>query len=332
MRPVPSNDILELVPEAGKSRATKVKPRLPCTGSSLPGLGSSQTLSKGRKESKVNSNSRTVWIIVAVIVSLLICCCALIALATTIGVFSLPSISRGNLYQEQIERTFEVGDEPFLDLNNGAGSVTIRPGPDGIIHLQGTKKASSRRALNEIRVRTSPRDGGLEIDSRLPEGVGNRSVDLLLTVPSNTRLNLDLGAGQLDVSDIVGQVQVDSGAGDVRIEGANGRVEVGLGAGNVWVTGARGSVDLALGAGNVEYEGNPEGDCTFATGVGNVNLLLPRRLNAEVDLSTAVGRVVIDHDVQGQVSSRDVIGIVGSGNDASIHARSSAGEVTVRYR
>jgi hypothetical protein len=216
-------------------------------------------------------------------------------------------------YQERTEWGFEVGDEPALEISNFAGSITVRPGRTSSIQVVAIKKASSKRDLQRIRISASAPDGGgpVVIRTSKESSPGSASVEMELMVPADTRLDVDTGAGTVDVSGLTGPMDIHSGAGTVDL------VEVA------------GRATIRLGAGNINYQGSPAGDCSFESGAGNINLRLPLVLNMEVDAGTGVGVVDVDYAVDGRVTKTSVKGTVGNGSQGTIFAHTGAGNVNL---
>jgi DUF4097 and DUF4098 domain-containing protein YvlB len=248
-------------------------------------------------------------------------------------------------YSELEERSFAVGDAPTLTVDNFAGDVTVRAGEGDTIHVVATKRAARKSNLEKIEVEMTERDDGLEIKTDKPSGTKNVSVDLEITAPASTRLDLHTGAGDAIVRDIGGDMRVDSGAGDVEIDDANGEIDAHTGAGDIDVrdvtgpiyldTGAgdidvrdaTGVVRLDTGAGDIDYGGRPQGDCRFETGAGDIKLRLPADVNVEVDLDTGVGDIDVALNVDGKVSKQEVKGTIGSSDEGEIRAHTGAGDI-----
>jgi hypothetical protein len=265
----------------------------------------------------MESKNRNVWIVIVVVLLLAACCCALafagaaVAWLTTKSV-DLVSFDLGGLYQERMEQSFEVGPAPTLDINSFAGTVTLRAGESGVVDVAAVKRASSK--LDHVQVTMTQQGDRVLIKAQTTPRMSNAAVDLEISAPADTNLNLDIGAGTVDVRDITGWIDVDNGAGIVKVHGAEGRVQ------------------LAVGAGGVIYQGAPAGDCRFETGAGNITLRLPADPDVRVDLSTGIGVVGVSYPVDGRVSLRDVQGVIGDGSEGSIHAHTGAGTVTLAHR
>jgi hypothetical protein len=279
----------------------------------------------------MESKNRNVWIIVAVIVVVVCCCAALVAAAgiviTTAGVGWFTTQPSGwfagqppdwpgvtSLQSERSEESFVAGDAPSLEIDSFAGNVTVRAGEAGTIGVAATKKARSQDDLDRIEVQVSELDGGLVIKTVKPSSLYNVSVDFEITTPADTDLRAHTGAGNMSVCCLNGVVSVDTGAGNVDSDDVTGRI------------------DAHSGAGNIDYQGAPQGDCSFEVGAGNINLILPADLSAEVDIETGMGNVDVGFSVDGQVTGRKVQGVIGSGAQGTIYAHTGAGNIDVVRR
>jgi DUF4097 and DUF4098 domain-containing protein YvlB len=283
----------------------------------------------------MESRNRNAWIIAAV--ALVIACCCILALvvAAAAGLFVSAPLRLGGVpgfQSEQIEQVFEVGTTPVLTVDNVAGSVTVRAGEGRTIQVVATKRAPLGGDLARIDVTMTQQDNGLVIQTRTPSTLSNVSVDLEITAPADTRLDLHTGAGSVDVSGLQSKVQADTGAGSVRIADVTGEIELHSGAGSLEARGVSGPIRLDTGAGSIQYEGTPQGDCRFESGAGSIALTLPADLNMAVDLETGMGTVGLGFAVDGQVSRQKVKGTIGSGDQGSIYAHTGTGSVDLIKR
>jgi hypothetical protein len=212
---------------------------------------------------------------------------------------------------ERIEKSFEVGAEPSLEVDNFAGTVTIRAQEGNSIEVVATKRAQSTRDLDRIQVEMEQQPGKLVIHTQKPNTQDNATVKLEIAAPPGTRLVMRSGAGTVDVRGIQASLEVWNGAGTVTIHDAAGPVVA------------------RTGAGTIEYLGRPEGECGFWSGAGTIVLRVPEDVALKVDLSSSLGGVYSGFGVSGQVSMRSIRGNIGTGEDAKITARSEVGTVTL---
>lgn len=89
---------------------------------------------------------------------------------------------------------------------------------------------------------------------------------------------------------------------------------------------------IHVGVGSTSYEGDAQGSCTFQTGVGSVEIRLAADVNVTVDLAVAAGFVQVGFAVQGNVTSNNVNGTIGTGADGTIYARVATGSIKVIRR
>jgi hypothetical protein len=257
-------------------------------------------------------------VIAVILVGALLCCCVVAVGAVVAGLYAFP-VSREmgvGRVEERTEQIFSVGEAPTLEVDNFAGDVTVRSGGNGEIRVIVTKRAGSEGQVDRIDVDVSEQADGVRIRTSHPgTSIGGASVRLEVFVPSDARLELDTGAGNVTVDGVEGEISARSGAGNVRVEGAAA------------------SVELNTGAGNIDYEGEPQGDCVFNSNVGNVTLRLPADMNADVRLTTGVGNIELGgFDVEGEISRTEVDGVLGTGEEATIEARTGAGNVVLIRR
>ena len=268
----------------------------------------------------MDSRNRNLWIIV-IVVLVVSCCCVLAAavgagwwLTTRVADTGQKTLDLGGLYRERVEETFAVDGAPTLDISSFAGSVAIWSGEEGIVRVVATQKASSRSRLDRIELSMSGDKNRVVVKVKELFPQSNASVDLEITAPAGSRLNLDLGAGPVEVGDITGRIDIHNGAGTVEVRGA------------------RGAASVDVGAGQITYQGSPSGDCRFQTGVGEIILRLPPVLDMAVDVSTGLGAVRVDFPVDGAVSKSSVEGIIGDGSQGSICAHTGIGAITLYRR
>jgi DUF4097 and DUF4098 domain-containing protein YvlB len=268
--------------------------------------------SEKQQEKEMKRSNRNIWLIVAIVAVPLCCCLVAVVGAAAIFIARAPDISvtGGSRVTERTEQVLDVGEAPSLQVQNFAGDVVVHTGQSGRIDVTVTKHAPSSSRLNSIDVNVSQTGNRVTIRSTRSGSLSNTSVDVDVTVPADTRIELDTGAGNLEVDDVQGQITAHTGAG------------------NVQARGAAGPVSLNAGAGDVDYAGDPQGSCSFSTGAGNITLRLPTGVAVEVDLSTGIGNVNLGgFNVQGNTGGRSVRGTIGSGAEAAITAHTGVGDV-----
>ena len=266
------------------------------------------------------NKNRNLWIGIAVLIVVL-CCGAIVVAAIGLGwaFFRAERISTdldildlGPIQSARVEQSFGVGEAPYLDISNFAGTVSVRAGEDNLIRIVATKKAPGSTALDRVNVQMSKEGDRVTVTTTKRNNLNNASVDLDIVAPPGTHLELITGAGTIDVRNITGRINAQTGAG------------------TIMVAGAANSVQLRTGAGSIQYEGTPAGHCSFDNGAGDIVLRLPAEPDVRVDLSTGLGSIDLGYQVDGSTSPREVKGIIGDGSQGSIHAGTGLGQISVR--
>ena len=264
--------------------------------------------------------NRNIWI--AVLVIAVVCCCFVGAIAAGGLVWFVDRVEKADVdveifdfnprLSEQVEETFKGVEGSYVEIDNFAGNISIGPSQDNLIHIVATKRASSSNALDKITVSMNQSGDRVTIRTKKVDNLPSARVDLEITAPPGTEMDVRCGAGNVEVRDMSGSINVHSGAGEVDARGISGPIQLGV------------------GAGSIRYEGTPSGRCRFETGAGEITLRLPANPNVRVDLGTGLGTVSVRYDVDGQTSPRNVEGVIGDGSQGSIYAHTGVGSVSVR--
>lgn len=268
----------------------------------------------------MEQKNRNIWIAVIVVIVVLCCCAAAVAAVAAsvivnrveetgvdLDIFELDTAASA-----RVEQVFEAGDDPYLDIINFAGDVTIRAGEGNTIQIVATKRAARESALDRIYVDMTKERDQITVRTRKADSLGNANVELEIIAPPGTEISLRTGAGEIELRGITGSIDTRTGAGDIAIAAAAGPVQ------------------LATGAGGIQYEGTPAGRCSFETGAGDIRLRLPADADVRVDLGTGWGSIDVGYDVKGKSSTRSVTGVIGDGSQATIYAHTGVGSISAR--
>lgn len=281
--------------------------------------------------------TRTTCLIVAIMMMAL-CGCVVAAAAGAVGWFTgwsfdwARTIGQG---RERIEESFAVGGAPKLDVDLYAGSVHIQPGEPGTVQVVATKRVVFGSDLHRIKVKFDQEDGGLRIHIVQPKPqflLNNASVDLVITAPPDSQVEVDTDFGDVDVSGLQTRVEVDTRAGSVNIRDVVGPIEASSEFGTIDVREVVGPVRLMNRAGNVVYEGTPQGECRLESEFGALVVMLPANPNVEVEADANLGLVSLACPVSGRVTRNQIKGVIGSGERGRIRAVSQIGGIDLSCR
>lgn len=219
---------------------------------------------------------------------LLVIGCALLGGAITGLIYTFANQKEATATASQ---TLVVGGTPTLDVTNTAGSITVERGRADEVKVVYTKRAhdisqsDARRALNAIAVTINQAGNTITVNVTSPNTASmeafrsQHTVDITLTVPSTSNLQLQLMAGHLDVRDVSGTLASSVQAGNINLTGVSfvGNNSVRVGAGNVTVDGALqvgSTLDVRVATGNTDVTLPPNAatHIVAVTSVGNVTI------------------------------------------------------------
>ena len=226
-------------------------------------------------------------------------------------------------YTAREEKRFEVArGVPELTLITFDGSVEIRSWDQAVVQVEIEKRGPNKQVAEAIEVRAEQAGNAIRIEVRKPAGETagflhqSPSAKLIALVPRQAKvvarsgdgsiivervegdLDLDTGDGSVRGYDLAGKVRIHTGDGSVRLEQVAGSLDVDTGDGTVSIAGKLQGVKAVTGDGTVVVraeEGSAMADSwEIRTGDGGVRLELPAGFAANLDASTADGRVRLD--------------------------------------
>jgi len=185
-------------------------------------------------------------------------------------------------------------------------------------------------------------------------GDGDMQVDL--TVPTGTRVAIETGSADVDITGSIGSLDVKSGSGDCRFDAVEGDVDVKTASGDVsggvvrgnltahtasgdarvrsvngdvvgrsasgdMSIGSAGAVQLTTVSGDVELAAVHSGANTIRSVSGDVEVGVPRGTRVYLDLMSTSGETISDLDMSGDAA--DV------GAELELHVSTVSGDIRV---
>ncbi|MEL6497064.1 MAG: DUF4097 family beta strand repeat-containing protein [Planctomycetota bacterium] len=147
----------------------------------------------------------------------------------------------------------DLASHPSLGVINPSGDVTVVR-TDGAPRIRIDTYSRDRDRARGMTI--TPRvmsDATLAIEPHWPGGIRtNESCDIAVYVPVRTGVSIEVGAGEVEVSGMAGQLTVDTGAGDIEITSHDGTATLTTNAGDIEATGVAGATDAKTNAGDIE--------------------------------------------------------------------------------
>ncbi|MGI5502383.1 DUF4097 family beta strand repeat-containing protein [Lentzea sp. CA-135723] len=172
-----------------------------------------------------------------------------------------------------------------------------------------------------------------------------RSVDITIELPTGSKVDLDVTAGSVRTSGVLGVTEVDmsagnihldrtgalkadTGAGQVKVGAVDGNAEVKTGSGHLRVGTVRGALVVKNSNGHIDV-GTVEGDLRARSANGDINV---ERAEALVEARTAMGSIEVGEVVKDTVTLNTAMGGIelgiAHGTAAWIDAKTSFGRVS----
>lgn len=254
---------------------------------------------------------------------------------------------------------------PRLVIQDDNGAVHIHTGSGDSVTVTETKQVTGIGTVNLNDMHVDYAQNGDTIDITAKNGfapffLGDRSIDLDVTVPNTSDVVISSGSGEVEVDNITGQVKVETGSGSITANNLNGPItlkagsgeidahnldgpttlqtgsgsitvgglvgqaNVNSGSGSVEITKAKlsGQSSVKTGSGSIEFTGSidPAGSYQFETGSGEIGVTLPATSAFNLDVSTGSGSI------------NNAFGSTTVGNDprAALRLHTGSGDITLQ--
>ncbi|PCJ27971.1 MAG: hypothetical protein COA96_02065 [SAR86 cluster bacterium] len=241
---------------------------------------------------------------------------------------------------DDIEREFDVGTGGTLLIESDAGSIDINTWDQNSVRVRvrnpsGFKVDIDQRG-DDVRVKADSRGGFFRIR--------RSSIRFVVNVPVDYNLELETGGGNIDVSDISGDVSVDTSGGnitigtvsrgDVHADTSGGHIDIREVDGNVDADTSGGRITIGDVSGYVSADtsggritiGDVQGYILADTSGGNIEV---GKGGSRVSLNTSGGTIRADWAIGALIADTSGGNIYLEGSDTSIEADTSGGNIVI---
>lgn len=255
-------------------------------------------------------------------------------------------------------KRFAVGSQPRLVVTASSSDVHIVSGPANQISVVAHERVFLGNA-DQIPIQYDPSSDG----NTLTISVGNEQpgfdffnfnsgIDLDVTVPSQTALDIHTDSGNITSSGVNGQMSLTASSGDITTDGGSGQITLTASSGDIKASNISGQMTLRADSGSItvsnasasgnstfqadsgdiSYSGSlAPGNYGFRADSGDINLTLPANSSFSVQATTDSGSISSDFSgvnvQQGNGSGALANGRVGSGPYAQITMQASSGDI-----
>ena len=196
---------------------------------------------------------------------------------------------------QDFQKTYQLGPDGQVSIRNVSGNVIVTGYDGGQITVNAIREGRDRDLVQVEDLSSANR---IELRARYPKNCNcDASIRFEAQVPRSIRYQfeeLSSASGNIEVSDVTGDVRINTASGDVMVKDVTGRVDASTASGEMRVRGIAGTISARSASGDVDVEvSRLEGDqrMEFSSASGDVNVRLPGHLDAEVELSSATGEV-----------------------------------------
>jgi DUF4097 and DUF4098 domain-containing protein YvlB len=264
----------------------------------------------------------------------------LIGVVVVAAAVCLPAAGAAQSVQGSFDRTLTVSGPVELDVSTGSGSIELRTGAAGSLHVIGRIKANDswlgggRSAQEKVKYLEShppiEQTGNVVRVGRIDDAEmrDNVSISYEITAPSQCKLRSRSGSGSQTIGNIGGPVDAGTGSGSLTFGDIGGRVDARAGSGSIEAGAIRGELNAHTGSGSVRAR-EVHGAVTVSTGSGNIDVT--QSAAGEVTISAASGSVNL-RGIQGPLRVNSASGGVSVRGTPSgeWHISSSSGSVTLQ--
>jgi len=185
---------------------------------------------------------------------------------------------------QDFQKTYRIGAGGQIRIGNVSGDVIVTGYDGDSIVVTGTKKGRDR---DMIEVEDRSGTANVDVGVRYPKHCNcDASIRFEVQVPRSVKYDFD---------------HIASVSGDVRVTGVTGRLNASAVSGDVHITDVSGSVSASAVSGDVKVEINRldgSDDMKFNTVSGDVSVMLPGSLDADVDMSSFSGSIKTDFAIE----------------------------------
>ncbi len=236
-------------------------------------------------------------------------------------------------------RAYTVQGRTQLVVDADDGNVIVSSGGEGnvrlSVHSEGWRispdeiEVNAQQQGNHVELRLRKHNSGLHVHF-------HTSLEIRVTLPAGSDLDVHTRDGNLEVSGIKGTHKLRTGDGNAEIRGVDGSVDLETGDGNLNVDGRFDLLALHTGDGNIDAVARGgsvmKSAWTLRTGDGNIQLRLPDNFAADVDAHTGDGHVRSDIPVTSNATSNRENDLRGkmNGGGQTLSLRTGDGTIEIR--
>jgi hypothetical protein len=257
-------------------------------------------------------------------------------------------------------KSFTVGNQPALVLNDHSGDVHIVSGSNHQITVEGTERLST---WSTYQITPHYQQSGDTVTITIDEtnhnigfGLFYQDLQITVTVPSQTNLTVTSDSGNITNDGVTGQMSLHTDSGNITTNGGSGQITLNADSGDIHASNISGQMTLTTSSGSITATNasasgaslfqSDSGDIHFSgslsdTGTdhfkassGSITLTLPNDAAFQVQAATDSGDIHSDfagvNILHGDGSGATAGGHVGNGPSfAQVTIQTDSGDINL---
>jgi hypothetical protein len=235
-----------------------------------------------------------------------------IATLTVFGCHINNKIEGNNLIKLE-DKTFDTFPGKNFSLKTTSGDVVIKTSdePKVTVKIYGDEQAKKKMDFS-----FNSNNDGISVIAKKKEAwnifnlLNSFHLRFEITLPTNYNSNVNTAGGNINITNLNGEVKLKSSGGDISISNINGNISANTSGGNIFTNNTNGTVNISTSGGNIkaiDFVGN----LNASTSGGNVDL---DGSEGKIDASTSGGEVSLNY----------------SGKNKGINLSSSGGNIAIK--
>lgn len=193
---------------------------------------------------------------------------------------------------DTVQRSFDVGADPLLDLSNVAGNIEVVAGRAGQIVV------TAKRESERIEVDFQQEGNRIYVKTKYPEDGRNvrGGVAFEVEVPAHSDLNVDSVSGSITVSNVSGNLDLNTVSGRVAVSELEGSLKLNSVSGSIDLNQIGvADVDASSISGGIGYSGDlAGGPYRFSSTSGSISIKHSAAASYHIEGSTVSGSIQSD--------------------------------------
>ncbi|MCD4731859.1 MAG: DUF4097 domain-containing protein [Bacteroidales bacterium] len=222
-------------------------------------------------------------------------------------------LAAGNSYaqkKEMIHKEFE--GKTSVRISTVSGDCVIKQGSSDKILVDVVHSVRPAKAFNPD---ISERGNSLRIKERWSGSSSSGDVTWTLTVPPKTEIEFSTASGDLTINSVDISLEASTASGDIIVEDSKGKFDVSTASGDVEAYNISGEIEMSTASGEIDIKDSNgmfelscasgdidakniiiEEESSFSTASGDVDVILAKSSEYDLELSAASGDVCLDYN------------------------------------